>query len=165
MAILGELAREDLLHGETATCTRSLAQALAHWDVRAADLRSENLSCRARGRAHGRAFSQDKRFDEDFDRKTGDPQYEHAYSQDGGLAVFYGNLAEDGCIVKTAGVDAIYSSFPAAVVFESQEAAVEAILRGWVSPGDVVVIRYEGPRGGPGMQEMPYPTSYLNPKG
>jgi dihydroxy-acid dehydratase len=90
----------------------------------------------------------------------------HAYSQDGGLAVLYGNLAEEGCIVKTAGVDASNLTFAGrARLFDSQEAAVEAILAGVIEPGDVVIIRYEGPRGGPGMQEMLYPTSYLKSKG
>ncbi len=91
---------------------------------------------------------------------------EHAYSKDGGLAVLYGNLAEDGCIVKTAGVDESILVFEGpARVYESQEDAVTGILGGEVKPGDVVVIRYEGPRGGPGMQEMLYPTSYLKSKG
>ena len=91
---------------------------------------------------------------------------EHAYSKEGGLAVLYGNLAEDGCIVKTAGVDESILKFAGpARVFESQDAAVSGILMGEIKPGDVVVIRYEGPRGGPGMQEMLYPTSYLKSKG
>ncbi len=90
----------------------------------------------------------------------------HAYSADGGLAVLYGNLAPDGCIVKTAGVDSsLLSCTGPARIFESQDAAVEAILGDRIQPGDVVVIRYEGPRGGPGMQEMLYPTSYLKSKG
>ena len=91
---------------------------------------------------------------------------EHAFSRDGGLAVLYGNLAEDGCIVKTAGVDASILKFEGAVnLFESQDDAVSGILGGKVKPGDIVLIRYEGPRGGPGMQEMLYPTSYLKSKG
>lgn len=91
---------------------------------------------------------------------------EHAFSTDGGLAVLYGNIAEDGCIVKTAGVDASILTFTGtAKVFESQDAAVEGILGGAVTPGEIVLIRYEGPRGGPGMQEMLYPTSYLKSKG
>jgi dihydroxy-acid dehydratase len=91
---------------------------------------------------------------------------EHAFSKDGGLAVLYGNLAEDGCIVKTTGVDESILKFSGpARIFESQDAAVDGILGGRVAPGDVVLIRYEGPRGGPGMQEMLYPTSYLKSKG
>ena len=114
------------------------------------------------------AFSQDKRFAElDLDRANGCIRDKaHAYSQDGGLAVLYGNIAEDGCIVKTAGVDESILKFTGrARIFESQEAAVEAILADKIVAGDVVVIRYEGPRGGPGMQEMLYPTSYLKSKG
>jgi dihydroxy-acid dehydratase len=114
------------------------------------------------------AFSQASRFDElDLDREGGVVRdAAHAYSQDGGLAVLYGNLAEDGCIVKTAGVDASILTFSGpAHVFESQDAAVEGILGGKVQAGEVVLIRYEGPRGGPGMQEMLYPTSYLKSKG
>ena len=114
------------------------------------------------------AFSQDRRYDElDLDRETGVIRdADHAFSKDGGLAVLYGNLAEDGCIVKTAGVDESILNFAGpARVFESQDAAVSGILTGKVKAGDVVVIRYEGPRGGPGMQEMLYPTSYLKSKG
>ena len=113
------------------------------------------------------AFSQSCRYPElDTDRKSGCIRsQENAYSRDGGLAVLYGNLAERGCIVKTAGVDPSILSFSGpAVVIESQDAAVEAILGGKVKAGDVVIIRYEGPRGGPGMQEMLYPTSYLKSK-
>jgi dihydroxy-acid dehydratase len=113
-------------------------------------------------------FSQERRYgDVDIDRKAGViREINHAFSQDGGLAVLYGNLAEDGCIVKTAGVDASILNFSGrACVFESQDAAVAGILGGKVSAGDVVVIRYEGPRGGPGMQEMLYPTSYIKSKG
>src|SRR5690606_22146806 len=114
------------------------------------------------------AFSQDCRYPElDTDRAGGCIRaVASAYAQDGGLAVLYGNLAERGCIVKTAGVDEKLLTFRGpAVIFESQEAAVEGILGGAVKAGDVVVIRYEGPRGGPGMQEMLYPTSYLKSMG
>jgi dihydroxy-acid dehydratase len=114
------------------------------------------------------AFSQDRRYDSlDLDRTTGCIRdAAHAYSADGGLAVLFGNLAEDGCIVKTAGVAADQLTFRGrARVFHSQDDAVEAILADRIVPGDVVVIRYEGPRGGPGMQEMLYPTSYLKSKG
>ena len=114
------------------------------------------------------AFSQERRFEElDTDRAAGCIRdVAHAYSKDGGLAVLSGNLAVDGCIVKTAGVDESILKFEGpARIFESQDAAVEGILGGKVKAGDVVVIRYEGPRGGPGMQEMLYPTSYSNRRG
>jgi dihydroxy-acid dehydratase len=114
------------------------------------------------------AFSQERRFEElDTDRATGCVRdLAHAYSKDGGLAVLTGNLAVDGCIVKTAGVDDSILKFEGpARIFESQDAAVEGILGGKIKAGDVVVVRYEGPRGGPGMQEMLYPTSYIKSKG
>ncbi|MDU6139196.1 dihydroxy-acid dehydratase, partial [Bradyrhizobium sp.] len=114
------------------------------------------------------AFSQDRRYQElDLDREKGCIRdIDHAYSKDGGLAVLTGNIARDGCIVKTAGVDASILKFAGpARVMESQDAAVEAILTNKIKEGDVVVIIYEGPRGGPGMQEMLYPTSYLKSKG
>jgi dihydroxy-acid dehydratase len=114
------------------------------------------------------AFSQSSRWDElDLDRKTGVIRdVDHPFSKDGGLAVLYGNLAEEGCIVKTAGVDESILKFTGkAKVFESQDSAVHGILNRGVEAGDIVVIRYEGPRGGPGMQEMLYPTSYLKSKG
>ena len=114
------------------------------------------------------AFSQSARFETlDLDRATGVIRdFEHAFSKDGGLAVLFGNIAEEGCIVKTAGVDASILKFTGpARVFESQDAAVEGILGGTVKAGEVVLVRYEGPRGGPGMQEMLYPTSYLKSKG
>jgi len=142
---------------------------LARWDVR--NSRSETVQTFYRAAPGGVpttvAFSQDRRFDElDLDRETGIIRdAPHAFSKDGGLAVLYGNLAPDGCIVKTAGVDASILNFTGpAHVFESQDAAVEGILAGKVAPGEIVVIRYEGPRGGPGMQEMLYPTSYLKAK-
>ena len=114
------------------------------------------------------AFSQDRRWEElDLDREQGVIRdAEHPFSKDGGLAVLNGNIALDGCIVKTAGVDESILKFSGpAKVFESQDAAVKAILGNEVKAGDVVVIRYEGPSGGPGMQEMLYPTSYLKSKG
>ena len=114
------------------------------------------------------AFSQSRRYTEiDMDREAGViRQTTHAFSQDGGLAVLFGNLAEDGCIVKTAGVDDTLLTFKGpAKLFESQDDAVTGILTGQIVAGDIVVIRYEGPRGGPGMQEMLYPTSYLKSKG
>jgi dihydroxy-acid dehydratase len=114
------------------------------------------------------AFSQDKRWPSLDDDRAGGciRDLEHAYSKDGGLAVLYGNIALDGCVVKTAGVDESILKFSGpARIFESQDAAVEGILGDKVKEGDVVIIRYEGPRGGPGMQEMLYPTSYLKSKG
>jgi dihydroxy-acid dehydratase len=114
------------------------------------------------------AFSQERRYDSlDMDRAGGVIRdLEHAFSKEGGLAVLYGNIAEDGCIVKTAGVDESILKFSgSARIFESQDSAVSGILGGKVAPGDIVLIRYEGPKGGPGMQEMLYPTSYLKSKG
>ncbi len=171
MAILGELGRAGLI--DTSVCTvhsKSLADALTQWDVR--QTRSETVRSFYRAAPGGVPttvpFSQERRYDDvDIDRKAGViREVDHAFSKDGGLAVLYGNLAEDGCIVKTAGVDASILNFSGrACVFESQDAAVAGILGGKVSAGDVVVIRYEGPRGGPGMQEMLYPTSYIKSKG
>ncbi|SFU89989.1 dihydroxy-acid dehydratase [Methylobacterium sp. 174MFSha1.1] len=171
MAILGELDRAGLIDtsvGNVAAGT--LKDALARWDVRQTGSESVREFYRAApgGVPTQVAFSQASRFDElDLDREAGVVRdAAHAYSQDGGLAVLYGNLAEDGCIVKTAGVDASILAFSGpAHVFESQDAAVDGILGGKVKAGEVVLIRYEGPRGGPGMQEMLYPTSYLKSKG
>ncbi|AWN52832.1 dihydroxy-acid dehydratase [Methylobacterium sp. 17Sr1-1] len=171
MAILGELDRAGLIDtsvGNVAAGT--LKDALARWDVRQTGSESVREFYRAApgGVPTQVAFSQASRFDAlDLDREAGVVRdAAHAYSQDGGLAVLYGNLAEDGCIVKTAGVDASILTFSGpAHVFESQDAAVEGILGGKVQAGEVVLIRYEGPRGGPGMQEMLYPTSYLKSKG
>jgi dihydroxy-acid dehydratase len=171
MAILGELDRAGLLHRDLPTIhSPTMGQALEHWDVRRTSDEKVKTFYRAApgGVPTTVAFSQDKRFAElDLDRASGCIRDQaHAYSQDGGLAVLYGNIAEDGCIVKTAGVDESILKFTGrARVFESQEAAVEAILADRIVAGDVVVIRYEGPRGGPGMQEMLYPTSYLKSKG
>ncbi len=171
MAILGELERAGLIHGEVHTVhAHSLAEALQKWDVRRdpdAEV-SEFYRAAPGGVRTVQPFSQSKRYASlDLDRRAGVIRSaEHAYSADGGLAVLHGNLAEDGCIVKTAGVDPSLLKFSGrARICESQEAAVEAILGGRIHPGDVVVIRYEGPRGGPGMQEMLYPTSYLKAKG
>ncbi|MDC7787562.1 dihydroxy-acid dehydratase [Rhodoplanes sp. TEM] len=171
MAILGELDRAGLIDGSVGTVhTKTLAEALDRWDV--ARTNSETVQTLFRAAPGGvpsiAAFSQDRRWDDlDLDRKAGVIRSaENAFSKDGGLAVLYGNIAEDGCIVKTAGVDASILTFTGkARVFESQDAAVEGILGGAVKPGDVVLVRYEGPRGGPGMQEMLYPTSYLKSKG
>jgi dihydroxy-acid dehydratase len=171
MAILSELDRAELLDTSVPTVhTHSLAEALALWDVtRTKDPAVlEFFRAGPAGIRTQTAFSQTCRYAElDTDRTSGCIRsHETAYSKDGGLAVLYGNLAERGCIVKTAGVDPSILSFRGpAVVIESQDAAVDAILSGKVKAGDVVIIRYEGPRGGPGMQEMLYPTSYLKSKG
>jgi dihydroxy-acid dehydratase len=170
--VLGELDRAGLLNRDVhAIHAPSLAEWLARWDVRVASPSSTafDLYRAAPGRKRSaEAFSQSKRFDSlDLDVETGCVRdTAHPYSVDGGLAILKGNLAEDGGVVKTAGVDpSIYRFSGPAVVVESQEEAVEAILAGRVKPGDVVVVRYEGPRGGPGMQEMLYPTSYINGRG
>ncbi len=171
MAILGELDRAGLIHAELPTIHSStIGDALARWDVKRTDSETAHSFYRAApgGVPTQLAFSQNRRFDAlDLDRENGTIRDKaHAFSQDGGLAVLFGNLAEDGCIVKTAGVDDALLQFAGrARVFDSQDAAVSGILGGKVLPGDVVVIRYEGPRGGPGMQEMLYPTSYLKSKG
>ncbi|MDQ1900268.1 dihydroxy-acid dehydratase [Paracoccus sp. WLY502] len=171
MGILGELDRAGLLHTNVGSVhAGSLAEALDRWDVMRTDAATVHDFYRAApgGVPTQVAFSQERRYDSvDTDRKTGVIRTaEHAFSQDGGLAVLYGNLAEDGCIVKTAGVDESILKFEGpAHIFESQDDSVSAILTGKVKPGEVVLIRYEGPRGGPGMQEMLYPTSYLKSKG
>ncbi len=171
MAILGELDRAGLLNrGLPMVHSKTLEDALDRWDI----VRTRSESVRkffmaAPGNVPTQvAFSQERRFEElDTDRATGCVRdLAHAYSKDGGLAVLSGNIALDGCIVKTAGVDESILKFEGpARVFESQDAAVEGILGNKIKPGDVVVVRYEGPRGGPGMQEMLYPTSYLKSKG
>jgi dihydroxy-acid dehydratase len=171
MAILGELDRAGLIHRECHTVhSRTMGGALSVWDVmQAHDVSVFDFFKAAPGGVPTQvAFSQNRRFPElDLDRANGCLRDKaHAYSQDGGLAVLYGNLAMNGCIVKTAGVDASILKFTGpARIFESQEASVEAILADQIKAGDVLVIRYEGPRGGPGMQEMLYPTSYLKSKG
>ncbi|MGC8806953.1 MAG: dihydroxy-acid dehydratase [Thiomonas sp.] len=171
MAILGELDRAGLLDTRVPTVhAPTLAAALDTWDVarQPADAVKTFFRAGPAGVRSTQAFSQSCRYDTlDLDRAAGCIRdLEHAYSTDGGLAVLFGNLAERGCIVKTAGVDKSILTFSGpAVVLESQDAAVDAILGGQIKPGDVVVIRYEGPRGGPGMQEMLYPTSYLKSKG
>jgi dihydroxy-acid dehydratase len=171
LAIVGELDRAGLIDTTVPTIhSETLAEALQRWDVqRTAD---ESVKTFYRAAPGGiptiEPFSQSARWDAvDTDREKGVIRdKEHAFSADGGLAVLYGNLAEEGCIVKTAGVDASILKFSGpAKVFESQDAAVSAILSGGVKPGDIVLVRYEGPRGGPGMQEMLYPTSYLKSKG
>ncbi|MCR1770785.1 dihydroxy-acid dehydratase [Burkholderia glumae] len=171
IGIMGELDRAGLLNTTLPTVhAPSVADVLARWDVMRNRVDSVSRFYRAAPggvRSHV-AFSQDNRYDElDLDRRTGCIRdAEHAFSRDGGLAVLFGNIARDGCIVKTAGVDGGMLKFTGtARVFEGQEEAVEGILGGAVGPGDIVIVRYEGPRGGPGMQEMLYPTSYLKSKG
>jgi dihydroxy-acid dehydratase len=171
MAILGELDRAGLLRTALPTVhSPTLADALEDWDVgRTRNNKVHEFYAAAPGGVPTQtAFSQARRWDSlDLDREVGVIRSaEHAFSKDGGLAVLKGNIALDGCIVKTAGVDESILKFCGpAKVYESQDAAVTGILGGQVVAGDVVVIRYEGPRGGPGMQEMLYPTSYLKSKG
>jgi dihydroxy-acid dehydratase len=167
-AILGELHRGGLLHDDVTTVHAPTLQAfLDDWDIRGGSATDEAIELfhAAPGCVRSAtAFSQSERWETlDVDAADGCiHDVAHAYTVDGGLAILYGNIAVDGCVVKTAGVDeSIWRFTGPAVVVESQEDAVDAILGGRVSPGDVVVIRYEGPRGGPGMQEMLYPTSYL----
>jgi dihydroxy-acid dehydratase len=149
---------------------KTLGEAIDRWDVmrtQASQVRQFYLAAPG-GIPTQTAFSQNRRYPElDLDRAHGCIRSQaNAYSQDGGLAVLYGNIATDGCIVKTAGVDeSIWVFTGKARVFESQDDAVQAILGDQVRAGEVVVIRYEGPKGGPGMQEMLYPTSYLKSKG
>ena len=170
MGILGELDRAGLLNRDCPTVhSANMGEALAHWDVVHGEAAARQRYLAGPGGVPTQvAFSQDAQWpDLDLDRANGCIRdIAHAYSKDGGLAVLYGNLAEDGCIVKTAGVDESILKFSGpARIFESQDAAVEAILGDRIQAGDVVIIRYEGPKGGPGMQEMLYPTSYLKSKG
>ncbi|MCU7846632.1 MAG: dihydroxy-acid dehydratase [Candidatus Thiodiazotropha sp. (ex Lucinoma kastoroae)] len=171
IGILGELDRAGLIHRDVPTVyANSLGEGLDGWDiVRTQEERVQSRYLAAPGGVPTQvAFSQSSRWPElDLDRSNGCIRdVQHAYSKDGGLAVLYGNLAEQGCIVKTAGVDESNLVFSGpARLFESQDAAVAGILGDQVQAGDVVIIRYEGPKGGPGMQEMLYPTSYLKSKG
>ena len=171
-AILGELDRAGLIHRDVHTVAGgTLGDVLAAWDVRSPSVKPEAVELwhAAPGNVRTvKAYSQDNRWDTlDLDRENGCIRdIEHAYTADGGLAVLYGNIARDGAVVKTAGVDeSIWKFSGPAVVFESQEQAVDGILGGRVKAGDVVIVRYEGPKGGPGMQEMLYPTSFLKGKG
>ena len=171
IAILGELARGGLLHTQVPTVhAKSLGEAIAKWDVTQTDDEAVHTFYKAgpAGIPTQIAFSQATRWSSlDLDRAEGCIRdVAHAFSSEGGLAVLYGNLAADGCVVKTAGVDESIHVFEGtARVYESQDAAVAGILGNEVQAGEVVVIRYEGPKGGPGMQEMLYPTSYLKSKG
>lgn len=172
MGILGELERAKLIDTSCPTIySKTLGDALNEWDTirnQPGSASHQRFLTAPGGIRTTEAFSQDKMYpDLDHDRTNGCIRnIENAYSKDGGLAVLYGNLAQRGCIVKTAGVDESILKFTGrARVFESQEDAVDAILADQVVAGDVVVIRYEGPKGGPGMQEMLYPTSYLKSKG
>jgi dihydroxy-acid dehydratase len=170
-AILGELERGGLLHRQAHTVhAPSLGEAIDKLDVvRGISPATDEFYRAAPGGVRTTvAFSQSTRYTGlDLNRTSGVIRdVAHAFSVDGGLAVLYGNIAQDGCIVKTAGVDSAHLTFSGpARIFESQDSAVEAILGDKVHPGDVVLIRYEGPKGGPGMQEMLYPTSYLKSKG
>lgn len=171
MAILNQLKKADLLHLDCRNVLQmSLGEELESYCVEnnTSDEVKKFFLAAPGGKRTIEAFSQDNYYQEaDSDRASGCIRdKEHAYSQDGGLAVLYGNLALDGCIVKTAGVDSSALKFVGhAIVYESQEDAVEGILGGEVKAGHVVIIRYEGPKGGPGMQEMLYPTSYLKSMG
>ncbi|MCL6269142.1 dihydroxy-acid dehydratase [Sansalvadorimonas sp. 2012CJ34-2] len=171
MGILGELNRAGLLHSDIPTVhSPSVEDALSHWDIIETinDTVKTFYKAGPAGIRTTEAFSQDTRWPSlDADRENGCIRsLDHAYSLEGGLAVLFGNIAENGCVVKTSGVDESILVFEGpAHVCESQEDAVNDVLEGGVKAGDVVVIRYEGPQGGPGMQEMLYPTSYLKSKG
>ncbi len=171
MGILGELDRAGLIHNELPTVhSESMLAALKKWDITVTtdqDVKSF-YSAGPAGIPTQTAFSQSTRWSSlDDDRANGCIRsLDNAYSQEGGLAVLFGNIAEDGCVVKTSGVDeSIFVFQGPAHICESQDSAVDDILEGRVKEGDVVIIRYEGPQGGPGMQEMLYPTSYLKSKG
>ena len=170
-AILAELDRADLIHRDVPTVhSASIGEAIDRWDVIKSDdplVRRRYMAAPGR-KACLEPFAHETLWDDlDLDRQQGCiREQKYAYSQDGGLAVLYGNLAPEGSIVKTAGVDeSVWKFTGPARIFESQEEAIEGILSDQVQPGDVVIIRYEGPKGGPGMQEMLYPTSYLKSKG
>ena len=171
MAIMGELDRGGLIDTSGRTVhSATMADALEKWDVKISkDAHvAEFYRAGPAGIPTQQAFSQATRYDDlDLDRSNGCVRdMAHAYSKEGGLAVLFGNIAENGCIVKTAGVDEeIWKFSGPAKIFESQDSAVAAILADKITDGDVIVIRYEGPKGGPGMQEMLYPTSYLKSKG
>lgn len=171
MAILGELRRAGLLHCDTVTVEgKTLGQVIDENDIRGGKATEEAVKrCHSApgGCRNIQAYSQSNRYEElDTDNKNGCIRsVENAYSKDGGIAVLFGNIAENGCIVKTAGVDESILKFTGkAKVYDSQEQASDAILGNKIEKGDIVLIRYEGPKGGPGMQEMLYPTTYLKSK-
>ena len=171
MNIMAQLKKKGLLHEDSRTVLgMSIGEQIDKYDLEKSpseEVKQFYRAC-AGGKYNIKAFSQNNTTDKlDTDRVNGCiHDVDHAYSKDGGLAVLYGNLAENGCIVKTAGVDSSILKFVGpARIFESQEDGVEGILGGKVKEGDVVIIRYEGPRGGPGMQEMLYPTSYIKSVG
>ena len=167
--ILAELNRGGMLNRDIPTVhSLSIGAAVDEWDVTSGDATVQEFYSAAPGNVPTlEPFSQNAQWAPDVDRQSGCIRdIEHAYSAEGGLAVLYGNLAPDGCIVKTAGVDeSVWTFSGPARIFESQDAAIDGILNDQVQAGDVVIIRYEGPKGGPGMQEMLYPTSYLKSKG
>lgn len=171
MGILGELARGGLLHTNLPTVhAKTMGEALSEWDIMGTVHEKTKTFYRAgpAGIRTQEAFSQDTRWETlDDNRSEGCIRsVQNAYSQEGGIAILYGNIAEKGCVVKTAGLDEPALIFEGtARICESQESAVELILNDQIKAGDIIVIRYEGPRGGPGMQEMLYPTSYLKSKG
>ncbi|CCQ73536.1 dihydroxy-acid dehydratase [Magnetospira sp. QH-2] len=171
IGIMGELDRGGLIHRDVPTVhAPTIGEAIDAWDVvRSPSNSVKTFYCAAPGGVPSQtAFSQDRHFDDlDLDRSAGCIRdMDNAYTKEGGLAVLYGNLAEDGCVVKTAGVDeSIFKFSGPAVICESQEEAVSKILGGDVNAGDVVIVRYEGPKGGPGMQEMLYPTTYIKSMG
>ncbi len=167
--LLAELNRGGMLNRDVPTVhSPTIGEAVEQWDITNGDAAVTEFYSAAPGNVPTQEpFSQNAQWEIDVDRKKGCIRdIEHAYSVDGGLAVLYGNLAPDGCIVKTAGVDeSVWTFSGPARIFESQEDAIDGILEDKVQAGDVVIIRYEGPKGGPGMQEMLYPTSYLKSKG
>jgi dihydroxy-acid dehydratase len=171
LSIMGELERNNLIDTSVKRIDyNTLREAINSWDLLSASVSAEAVDLYRSAPGHKRNLqlgSQDNRYEKtDTDRVAGCIRNAaNAYNKDGGLAVLYGNIARNGCIVKTAGIDPSLFSFSGpAVIFESQDEAVDGILNGIVKSGDVVVIRYEGPKGGPGMQEMLYPTSYLKSK-
>ncbi len=171
LSIMGELERNNLIDSSVSRIDyKTLHEAIADWDVMRSTSTTEALNfwLSAPGLQKNLEMGSQSNYHEkpDTDRKNGCIRsVENAYNKDGGLAVLYGNIAKKGCIVKTAGIDTSLLKFRGpALIFESQEEAVEAILTGAIKEGDAVVIRYEGPKGGPGMQEMLYPTSYLKSK-
>jgi dihydroxy-acid dehydratase len=171
LSIMGELERNNLIDGSVQRIDyKTLHEAIADWDIISSEVKSEAkdfwLSAPSMQKNLEMGSQSTYYVQPDTDRKNGCIRsVQNAYNKDGGLAVLYGNIARNGCIVKTAGIDPSLISFKGpAIIFESQEEAVDGILKGMVKEGDAVVIRYEGPRGGPGMQEMLYPTSYLKSK-